>query len=176
MHLDDALPRWDRRERHSILCDAPTAAVMHAVEEVRWGEVPVFRALMAAMSPGGPRFAADDPVFGLFIGAGFEVLARTEDGVLVGGVERFTRWRPVVQLAHPALASFCDFDEPGCVKIGLEFRVERGTLVTETRVCATDARSRRLFGLYWLFIRGGSGLIRHLWLRAIRRRSSSPGP
>jgi hypothetical protein len=144
---------------------------MNAVEEVTWGEIPVFRALMAATSPGDPRFAADHPVFGLFTGAGFEVLARTEDGVLVGGVERFTRRRPVVRLAHPALASFRDFDEPGCVKIGLEFRVERGTLMTETRVYATDARSRRLFGLYWLCIRGGSGLIRHVWLRAIRRRA-----
>jgi len=44
-------------------------------------------------------------------------------------------------------------------------------LTTETRVRATDPRSRRLFGLYRLFIRGGSGLIRHVWLRAILRRA-----
>ena len=46
-----------------------------------------------------------------------------------------------------------------------------GMLMIETRVRATDPRSRRLFGLHWLFIRGGSGLIRHVWLRAILRRA-----
>jgi hypothetical protein len=44
-------------------------------------------------------------------------------------------------------------------------------LTTETRVRATDPPSWRLFGLYWLFIRGGSGLIRHVCLRAILRRA-----
>ena len=43
--------------------------------------------------------------------------------------------------------------------------------MTETRVRATGPRSRRLFGLYGLFIRGGSGLIRHVWLRAILRHA-----
>ena len=43
-------------------------------------------------------------------------------------------------------------------------------LVTETRVESTDARARRLFALYWLVIRLGSGLIRRDLLRAVRRR------
>ncbi len=38
---------------------------------------------------------------------------------------------------------------------------------------ATDAAARRRFRLYWLAIRPFSGLIRRLWLRAIKRRAES---
>lgn len=110
-------------------------------------------------------------VLDMFVGAGFSVLARTEDEIVVGGIERFSRKRTVIGLERPDLASFRNFDEPGCVKIGFNFRFTDGKLTTETRVKATDARSRRLFGLYWIVIRPGSGLIRHVWLRAIRRRT-----
>ena len=36
---------------------------------------------------------------------------------------------------------------------------------------ATDARSRRRLALYWLLIRGGSGLIRREVLRVVARRA-----
>ncbi len=44
-------------------------------------------------------------------------------------------------------------------------------LSTETRVSATDAGTRGRFGLYWLVIRVGSGLIRGDLLRAVARRA-----
>jgi hypothetical protein len=138
-YLDDALPSWDRRERHRIPCDAAPAAVMRAAKKVTWREVPVFRGLMAMKSLGRPRFSADEPVFGMFIDAGFEVLARTQEEILVGGIERFSGSRPVVRLPRPDLAAFRDFDDPGCIKIGLNFRCAHGMLTTETRVSATDA-------------------------------------
>jgi hypothetical protein len=163
--LDRALPRWDRRERHRISCDAPSAAVMRTAEELTGREVPIFRGLMTMMSLGRPRLSPDEPVFGMFIGAGFEVICRSEDEIVVGGIERSSRSRPVVRLAHPDLADFRDFQEPGCIKIGANFRHAHGVLTTETRVHATDLGTRRLF------IRSGSGLIRHVWLRAIRRRA-----
>jgi hypothetical protein len=171
MRLDEALPGWDRRERHSIPCDAPPAAVMRPAEEVTWQEVPIFRGLIAMMPLGRPRFSEDEPVLALFTGAGFEVLVREDDELLVGGIERFCRSRPVVRLLSPDLTGFRKFDEPGCIKIGVDFRYRGGLLSTETRVCATDPRSRWLFSFYWLVIRGGSGLIRHVWLRAVRRRA-----
>ena len=169
--LPQALPRWDRRERHRISCDAPSAAVMRAAEEVMCREAPMFYGLMAIMSLGHPPFSADEPVPAPVNMHKFEVLARTEEEILVGGTGRFSQSRPVIRLRRPDLAAFRDFEEPGCIKIGANFRRAHGMLTTETRVRATDAQSRRLFGLYWLFIRGGSGLIRHVWLRAIVRRA-----
>jgi hypothetical protein len=46
-------------------------------------------------------------------------------------------------------------------------------VTTETRITATDVRTRARFGLYWLFIRAGSGLIRHDMLRAVARRAEA---
>ena len=62
MQLIRALPRWDRRERHRLPCDAPVTAVMGAAEEVTWREVPIFRGLMSMMPWWSPRFSADEPV------------------------------------------------------------------------------------------------------------------
>ena len=173
--LAAALPRWDRRERHWAFSDVPPAAVLRAADEVTWREVPVFWGLMKTWSLGRVRLAAGEPVLALFTTAGFAVLDRTEDEIVVGGIGRFSRNRPLVRISSLDLTSYRDFDEPGCIKICFNFRCTGGTLTTETRVHATDTRSRRLFGLYWLLIRGGSGLIRQVWPRAIRRRALRVG-
>ena len=49
------------------------------------------------------------------------------------------------------------------------------TVKTETRVWASDNESARKFARYWWTIRLGSGLIRRMWLRAIRRRAEKIG-
>jgi hypothetical protein len=173
--LAAALPRWDRRERHWAFSDVPPAAVLRAADEVTWREVLVFWGLMKTWSLGRVRLAAGEPVLALFTTAGFAVLDRTEDEIVVGGIGRFSRNRPLVRISSLDLTSYRDFDEPGCIKICFNFRCTGGTLTTETRVHATDTRSRRLFGLYWLLIHGGSGLIRQVWLRAVRRRALRVG-
>lgn len=132
MQLDKALPRWDRRdrrdrqERHRVPCNASSAAVMRAAEEVTWQEAPIFLGLMTMMSLGRPRFSANEPILDVFTDAGSVVLARTEDELLVGGIERFSRSRPAVRLPRPGTAASRDFDRPGCVKIGLNFWPVRG--------------------------------------------------
>src|SRR2546422_11129974 len=70
---------------------------------------------------------------------------------------------------------------PGYAKAVMNFRIEdagRGCCVvrTETRVHATDARTRRRFAAYWWVIYPGSALIRRMWLRAIRRRAEATPP
>jgi hypothetical protein len=42
-------------------------------------------------------------------------------------------------------------------------------LSTETRITATDRRSRLRFAAYWVVIRAGSGAIRHELLRQVER-------
>jgi hypothetical protein len=44
-------------------------------------------------------------------------------------------------------------------------------LSTETRIWAPDAQTRKKFAFYWRLISLGSGWIRVLWLRAIKRRA-----
>jgi hypothetical protein len=68
---------------------------------------------------------------------------------------------------------------PGYAKAVLNFRVEPQLAMcvvsTETRVWTTDDATRRKFALYWWTIRLWSGLIRRMWLRAIRRRAERIG-
>jgi hypothetical protein len=63
------------------------------------------------------------------------------------------------------------------VRVGMEFRLQStplGTLLsTETRVLATDPRTRRAFTAYWLFLRAGSGAIRRDVLRVVGHRAES---
>jgi hypothetical protein len=60
----------------------------------------------------------------------------------------------------------------------MEFRLEpipgATLLSTETRVLATDPRTRRAFAAYWFLIRAGSGAVRREVLRTVAHRAESP--
>ena len=172
MLLAEAMPRWHHRERHATRTDAPADELLTAAEELTWGEVPTFRVLM------GIRFGAwrlppsDERVLDWFDREGFRRLARTRDELVLVHVQPTRRTDAATAPASTDdLAAFRDLDAPGLVKIAFCFHCGDGQLVTETRVLSTDARSRRLFTAYWLVIRPGSGLIRRVWLRAIRSRA-----
>jgi len=55
----------------------------------------------------------------------------------------------------------------------IDFRVQPGSLTTETRVHVPHPVSRRKFTRYWRVVRPFSGLIRLLVLRAVKRRAES---
>jgi hypothetical protein len=93
--------------------------------------------------------------------------------IVLGQVAKFWQPRPsrASRQAEDA-AAFTAFAKPGWAKGALSLQLapmETGTeLAAETRVQATDERSRRVFGLYWAFIRlGGAGFIRLELLGAI---------
>jgi hypothetical protein len=75
---------------------------------------------------------------------------------------------------------FKQLTAPGIATAVMNFRMDPdgdGTWLvsTETRVHATDASARRRFARYWALIRPGSGFIRRMWLRAIKRRAEGRG-
>jgi hypothetical protein len=172
MHLDDVLPQWHHHKRHQIAIAAPPDAVLRAIDEVTWREVPVFRVLVTMRGLGkGAR--ADSRVVDQFIDMGFTELVRADDEMVAGAICDFPRMGPALPLGTAPAEAFRAFQKPGHVKMVLNFRYADAVLTSETRVFATDVRSKRLFTLYWLAIRAGSGLIRHVWLRAIRRRAEA---
>ncbi|HKA68127.1 MAG TPA: hypothetical protein VKG85_03295 [Actinomycetes bacterium] len=138
------------------------------------------RALLGVRSAGRLRLPASEPILDGMTRIGFTVLERTGDELVVGALGR--PWDPrgggrahrLAGQADPA-AFFAGFDEPGWTKMIVNFRVGAGELSTETRVLATDERSRRAFARYWLLIRPFSGLIRRRWLAAIARRAGPAG-
>ena len=101
--------------------------------------------------------------------------------VVAGGV--LQPWKLSGGRRPPSLdaAELEAFSEPGWVKCAIDFRLTsdgRGTrLSTETRTRATDPRTRLKFGIYWLFIRAGSGVIRREMLRVVAQLAeATAGP
>ena len=149
---------------------APLDATWAAVRETETRELKVTAALMALRSLGRSR-RQPEPILRSFERMGFRVLAEEpERELVIGGIGRF--WTASGGLRRvESREHFVSFAEPGYARTAFNFLVDDGVLSTETRIAGTDARATRLFGLYWLAIRPGSGLIRHEWLRAIDRRA-----
>jgi hypothetical protein len=173
--LDRALPRWDFTERHERLVQAPAPLVWRALGEVRMTDLPVTRVLMRIRMLGRrPSSAADRlalealPPAEIARDEGRELLlvlvAPTSLRTDAGSLDAF-RPASMDELLRPL--------PDGWVRIGMDFRLAgrdgATRLSTETRVLATGPAARRRFRLYWLAIRGGSGLIRRELLRAVAR-------
>jgi hypothetical protein len=182
MLIDRFLPEYDWNEVHSIEIAAAPRTVLDAVRSVTAEEMRLVRLLMQVRAlPGrilgrsAPR-RGRGPVLEQILRSGFVMLGEDPDReVVVGTIGRFWQARPAhVEIAGGA--DFVAFDRPGWARAARNFWVSdagagRTRLTTETRIALTDGRARRRFAAYWLFVRPGSGLIRILWLRAVRRRA-----
>jgi hypothetical protein len=175
--LDELLPAPHFHERRIAL---PPAAVWRALQDLRLRDLALSRALMAIrLLPArlAGREEASRMVSGRLLGEGpVPVLAADPDrAVVAGGVMQ--PWKLTGGEQPPALdaAALRAFARPGWVKVGYDLVSEpdgAGARVsTETRVTATDPGTRARFGLYWLLIRAGSGLIRRDMLRAVAHRA-----
>jgi hypothetical protein len=181
--LDRFLPGWQFNERHGTTIDAPPDAVWRAIREVTAGEIRFFLVLTWLRSPHLPGRAAESilnpdpgrPILDTALRTGFVLLGEEDRReVVLGAALEGGRFR--AGLEPP---TFRDLAQPGLAKTAMNFcvtteRLGRVRLTTETRVSATDARSRRLFAVYWRLILPGSALIRRNWLAAIQRRSERP--
>jgi hypothetical protein len=182
MLIDRFLPAYDWNEVHSIEIRAAPPTVLRAVRSVTAREIRLLRLLMGLRALPGrilrrpARSRGGGPVLDEILRSGFVLLAEDpEREVVVGTVGRFWQVRPVhADLAGPA--AFLAFDAPGFARAAMSFSVSeagagRTRLATETRIAATDPRARRRFGAYWRIVRPGSGLIRRMWLRAVKARA-----
>ena len=142
--IDDWLPEFDVGERH----DAAVAADPERALDV------------ALASPVAP----DRVVAALLRVRGMPARGQTLD--------EFFHSNDFEELARTPTEFAAALERAG-VRIVIDFRAEPipggSRLTTETRVKATDERSRRRFRLYWLLIGPLSALIRRRWLRAIQK-------
>ncbi len=182
--LAEVLPAPQFRERHERLISAPPAAVWSALLELRLVDLALSRALTNVRTLPARMARRERPriVTGRFLEEGpVPVLVEVENRLIVAGGP-LQPWR-LFGGASPSKLDACglrDFAEPGWVKVGMDFVLQPesgGTrLGTETRVMATDARTRLRFAGYWLLIRAGSGLIRRDILRAVAQRAEGQSP
>jgi hypothetical protein len=180
--LEDFAPDYQFNEVHRIRVRAPADRIYRSIKEVTAGEITFFRALtwIRRFGRAGPESilnpAADEPVLDVALRTGFLLLSDDPDRELVVGMVVITPpgvKRPATPEQFKQLAS------PGIAKAVMNFGIEDARdgaclVSTETRVHATDASARRKFATYWTLIRPGSGFIRRMWLRAIRRRAELP--
>jgi len=181
MNLDDVIPEPEHRTRHSRVVGAPPEVVWDALHGVTMSELPLGRALEAVrLLPARLAGRRHQPLAGrsfLEVTPIPVLFSERPNAVISAGLSQ--AWRLLGGRTPPELdaAALRSWAQPGWIKVGMEFRLEptrRGTILsTETRVVATDARTRRAFAAYWFLIRSGSGAIRRELLRVVARRSES---
>jgi hypothetical protein len=177
--LDRFMPRYDVRERHHTVVNAPAAIAFRAARSIVVGRSPVVRALFGLRALpsrllGAPAPPRDTRAFvDQALAAGWRILdEETDRCIVVGAVTQ--PWKAEVEFRGLAPEEFVGFDEPDYTKILWTIEVEpigffKDTATTETRVATTDERSRRRFRWYWSLLSPGIILIRYELLRLITR-------
>jgi hypothetical protein len=169
---------------HSTLVRASRERVYRAVLEVTPEEIFLFRTLVAVRRLGrsGPEEILNpprgQPLLAAAARTGFRVLEERPPEEIALGTFVATPEGPAPVRPESPLAFQEGANRSGMALAAMTFRTSeaggRTLLTTETRVFAPDRNVRRRFALYWFAIRPGSGLIRRMWLRAIRRRAEGP--
>ena len=184
--LDEFVPVYQFDEFHAARIAASCDQSYHALKNVTAGEILLFRTLTAIRRFGrpGPEGILNAPerlpLLEVATRTGFLLLAEDPGREIVIGtaVVAPRGWRP---RHRPTPEGFKRLHEPGFALAAMNFRLEDAgpnacRVTTETRVYATDAKSRRIFARYWRVIYPGSALIRRMWLRAIRERAEARAP
>jgi hypothetical protein len=180
--LDDAMPQYEFVEHHQIRVHAPLARAYSALQAVTPDELAAYTILMkvrnAALGRSWTKPMGPSPaIVALFSDprSGYMLIEKNEREMVFGGIGRVRSKvgdKPI--LSSPA--AFASFNQPGCVKVAFNLRVDDAgngwtTLSTETRLHAPDAGSRRGMAAYWRMIYPGSGMLRTMWLQAARTRA-----
>ena len=181
MNLDDVVPAPEHVTHQARVIEAPRRVVWEELHQLKLRSMPVSFVLsairvMPVLLTGRWRSGGLDRTFLDVIP--IPLLSSEPPTALVfGGV--LQPWRLTGGERPPELdaAGVREWSEPGWVKVGMEFRLTPalgGTrLSCETRIVATDAVSRRRFGLYWLAVRPGSSAIRWELLTAVAMRAEA---
>jgi hypothetical protein len=177
--LNDFLPAYEARERHSLSIAASPERVDRAVRAVTLAEIPVARALFALRSVGRGSANARGSLIESMVRQGVLLEDVPGEGLVLGLTGQFWRLRGGSVTDRPrTIDEFLAYDRPDVAKAVMDLRVHangeaRCLLSTETRVRIPDAAARRRFSRYWRVVEPFSGLTRILLLRAARRRAEA---
>lgn len=178
--LDEFMPAWQFRERHTMRIAASPARVFDAIHRVKADEILLFRTL-TWIRRGGRRVpqsilnaGTDQSLIDLATHTTFVRLADDSLRELVVGTVVVA---PAGARGVLRPETFLNRLPPGFALATMNFHVEpdgpnASHVSTETRVFANSPAARRRFAVYWRVIYPGSALIRRMWLRAIARRAT----
>jgi hypothetical protein len=183
--LDEVLPQYHVREVHELGIEATPDAIYEAIENLTPQEVPIAGLLMGLRSlparisgrrlprDGGPTTLLHQMRKGGFVA--LESEPGQENVLLLVG--QFWKLRGGTNVRISNRDEFREFNDPRFARAAINFLVVPQEAIgmcrlrTETRVSVPGRAARRRFLLYWAVIRPWSGLIRHAWLRAVKRRA-----
>lgn len=169
MLIDEYLPVWDEREKHSININAPIEAVWNERQRIDLRKTWLTRLLFKLR--GLP--SKDELTLGELSKTGFVLLGvEPKKEILFGLTGKF--WLPDGGLVRVEREEFAGFKKADYAKAVWNFSLSEAeggavNLQTETRIFCTDAASRLKFRLYWFFVGAFSGLIRRELLCAIKQ-------
>lgn len=168
--LDEVLPEFDFRSRHSRRVAASLDQVIGAVDALELGVMASWLACIRGLRV--PR----EPLLNVLERSGFTLLAaRGGEELVYGTTGQFWRLHEEAHMEAPVdLEGFRAFDRPGWARAVVSLRLEPRDdgwtdVTTETRVACVDEWARRRFALYWMFIKPFSDWLRQDFLREIAR-------
>jgi len=179
--LDDWMPRWQIRERHTIPVSASPEKVFAAIHAVRADDIFLFRTLIAIRQCGRPgpesimNAPEQKPLLDVATQTTFVLLAEeTQRELVIGTVVSAPPGGRASGRLTPEL--FQQKLPPGIALATMNFLVAPdghggSTISTETRIYANNESALRRFSIYWRVIHPGSDIIRRMWLRAIKQRA-----
>lgn len=169
MKIDELFPKYDFIETHKILIKCTPQQAYEALTKINVRESVIIRILfwLRGLKSGNVQHLLERFTL-LFDEPGKEI-----DLGMIG-----RPWELSGGILRIAKEDFYRFNEPNYAKMiwnfTFELKNETETLVsTETRILCTDAKSRKRFRIYWLFVRPFSGLVRIEMLRLLRQMLES---
>ncbi|WP_276351484.1 hypothetical protein [Cohnella caldifontis] len=170
MLIDEQMPQWQLGKRNRRSVDLAAPPPISRLLEIDFGESPIIRLLF--LFRGLPRRML---TLEGFLNAGFILLDRTEDEIVMGLVAQ--PWKLTGNIRKMDPERFQTFDQPDYVKVAWNFHYERRdgrvtAVGTETRIRSTSAKAARRFAAYWRLIGFFSGVIRSEMLRIVCRSLS----
>ncbi len=186
MILDKFLPKYEFNEIHTVKVDAQPEWVYTAIKELTPAELSplIFwmldlRNLPAKLMGKTPPIVDQQskPFLDQMYEGGFIPLAEeTNSEIVFGMIGQPWKLAGGVDPDIPTPQAFLAFDDPAFAKIAANLTVTvdgKGVIHcnTETRIHVPNPNTRRKFAFYWLIISMGSGWIRVLWLKAIKKKA-----
>lgn len=167
MLIDRYLPKFDFNEVHQIEVPASAEAAYFAARHLDFNASWIARLLFRLR--GLP--ARDLQMDALLTSMRFYLIDELHPvEFVIGGMA--AGWSKPIQIKNGA--HFVRHTSKNLIKIAWRFSFEslgaqQTKVTTETRVACIGAATRRIFSVYWLFVRPFSGLIRREMLRILKQ-------
>jgi hypothetical protein len=198
MLLDKYLPKWDFTEVHTIEVRASAEAAYKAMMETTMAELHCFvrvlfnlRSLPEKLagrkdnSIATTAFPDNKSLIGEMLSSNFIKIDEQPPREIVFGLIVPASIGRVWDKSSGQTPEFTDvteyltFNKPDFLHVIANFSIDdapqAGSVIvrTESRTKGLSEKARKNFRPYWFIIRPWSGLIRRLWLKAIKRRAES---